>query len=659
MRADNEIIQCYVAEAKELLESAERSLLDLRARLVRGQVDEKSALETFNLVFRNFHSIKGCAASFGLPNIAGVTHKAESLLDMLLSGAMDSYAETLDIILRTTDFLGVLLAKTEQSGSDTGYKEQVDAITREMSVDMERISRSTAGGNAGEIYAPEQAQAEPEQAVTVDIPAVPVTQEMTERFVKEAVENLGQMERMVWILEKSRGNAEEVDKFLRLIRPFRENCGLMGFGEMEEISRMVEAVLEGVRDGYLPFSPRISSLTLKMLYTIRNGVELVSEGCPAVMLNPDGMFETMEWVISAHSGAYSGSALLDSSRDGAYNGSSLLGEILIARGLITREALLTAIAQQEKPLGRIMVDMGLASISAVEEALKIQAGLKGDMERKSPAAQYIRVALPKLDSLMNLVSELAVAAATITQRPRKADARAEESDPSAIHLQRIAAELQEVVMNMRMAPLSSVFEKLLQVVKDISRKNGKKAKITFDGEQIELDKRVIELISDPIIHMIRNSLDHGIEHPIERAARGKPATGHIHIEAKHEGDEVWITIADDGRGLDKEKILSKAVSARLIGDGEDLSDEQIFNLIFEPGFSTAEQVAEISGRGVGMSVVRENIKKIEGRIVICSEAGKWTSFIIRIPHRRAIAGWTHDGMDHADTRHPRSVPSLS
>ena len=654
MSADNEIIQCYVAEAKELLESAERSLVDLRARLARGQVDEKSALETFNLVFRNFHSIKGCAASFGLPNIAGVTHKAESLLDMLLSGAMDSqvYAETLDIILRTTDFLGVLLARTERSGSDAGYEEQVDAITGEMSVGMERISRSTAGGKAGEIC-------EPEQAVTVDVPAVPVTQEMTERFVKEAVENLGQMERMVWILEKSMGNAEEVDKFLRLIRPFRENCSLMGFGEMEELSHRVEAALEGVRDGNLPFSPRISSLTLKMLYTIRNGVELVSEGCPATMLNPDGMFETMEWAISAHSGAYSGSALLDSSRDGAYNGSSLLGEILIARGLITREALLTAIAQQEKPLGRIMVDMGLASISAVEEALKIQAGLKGDMERKSPAAQYIRVALPKLDSLMNLVSELAVAAATITQRPRRADFGDEESDPSAIHLQRIAAELQEVVMNMRMAPLSGVFEKLLRVVNDISRKNGKKAKITFDGEQIELDKRVIELISDPIIHMIRNSLDHGIEHPIERAARGKPETGRIHIEAKHEGDEVWITIADDGRGLDKEKILSKAVSARLIRDGEDISDEQIFNLIFEPGFSTAEQVTQISGRGVGMSVARENIKKIEGRIVICSEAGKWTSFIIRIPHRRAIAGWTPAGVDRADARHPRAVPSLS
>jgi len=643
MSADDETIQCFVMEAKELLEGAERSLVDLQVSIARGKVNEPSALESVDLVFRMFHSLKGCAASFGLSNIAKITHNAESLLEALRSGAMDSCGETLDIILRVTDFLGALLARTEQSGSDAGYEEQVDTTIREMSVGMERISRSTAAGKAG----------------AVDTPPVPVTQEMTERFVKEAVENLRQMERMIWLLENTAGSAEEVDKFLPIVLRFRENCGLMGFGEMEELSRRIEAVLEGVRDGDIPFSPRLSSLMLKTFYTIRNGVELVSEGCPAAMFNSDGMTEALERVISAPNGAYSGSALLDSSRDGAYNGSSLLGEILVARGLITREALLTAIAQQERPLGRIMVDMGLATVLAVEEALKIQAEFKCARERTTPAAQSIRVPIPKLDSLMNLVSELAVAASTITQRPSRMDFGKGESNPSAVHLQHIAAELQEVVMNMRMAPLSDVFEKLLRVVNDISRKNGKKARITFDGGLLELDRRVIELISDPLIHMTRNSLDHGIEHPIERGAGGKPETGHIHIEAKHEGNEVWITIADDGRGLDKDKILSKAVSARLIGDGEDMSDEQIFNLIFEPGFSTAEQVTQISGRGVGMSVVRENIRKLEGRIVICSEAGKWTSFIIRIPQKRAIAGWTPAGVDYAYAWRQQTVPGLS
>jgi two-component system chemotaxis sensor kinase CheA len=190
-------------------------------------------------------------------------------------------------------------------------------------------------------------------------------------------------------------------------------------------------------------------------------------------------------------------------------------------------------------------------------------------------------------------------------------------------------------------------------------KSGKKADVTFDGGDIELDRMVVELISDPLVHMIRNSLDHGIELPDERAAKGKPTAGQIHIDAKLEGDEVWITIADDGQGLDKRKILSKAVSAGLIRDGEDISDEQVFNLIFEPGFSTADQVTQVSGRGVGMGVVKENIKKLDGRIVIGSEAGKWTSFIIRIPRRHAIPGWTPAGVDYADAWRQQAITGLS
>jgi two-component system chemotaxis sensor kinase CheA len=658
MSVDDEIIQCFVVEAKELLETAERSLVDLQIFVSRGKVEEASALESVNLIFRIFHSIKGCAASFGLSNIAKVTHDAENLLQALSSGAIGSLNETLDIILRTTDFLGALIARTEQSGSDAGYEEQVDAIIAELSVGMDKISRSTAD-RAKANGAPDLTQNEREQAVTLDIPSAPVTPEMTERFVKAAFENLGQMERIIWLLEKTSRNTQEVNKFLPVVRRLSEDCGLMGFWETEELSQRVEAVIEGVRDGDIPYSPRLSSLMLKTLATIRNAVELVRDGYPAAMFHSETMTETLERVISAPNGVFRGSALLDFSRDGGDSGSIMLGEILVARGLATREAVLAAVIQQEKPLGQIMVDMGLATAAAVEEALKIQAEFKCGRELAAPAPQSIRVSVSKLDSLMNLVCKLADASATITQRPGKAELESEKSDASALHFQQIAGELQEVVMGMRMASLSGVFEKLLRVANDISRKNGKKARITFGGEQIELDRRVIELISDPLIHMTRNSLDHGIEHPAERVIRGKPETGHIHIEAKYEGDEVWISIADDGRGLDKDKILSKAVSAKLIRDAENMSDEGIYNLIFESGFSTAEQVTQISGRGVGMSVVQENIGKLEGKIAISSEAGKRTSFIIRIPQKRAIARWAPAGMDYAYAWRQQAISGLS
>jgi two-component system chemotaxis sensor kinase CheA len=188
-----------------------------------------------------------------------------------------------------------------------------------------------------------------------------------------------------------------------------------------------------------------------------------------------------------------------------------------------------------------------------------------------------------------------------------------------------------------MIPLASTFRKMIRLVHDLASKSSKKIDLRLVGEDTEVDKTVIEQISDPLVHIVRNAADHGIENPDERAGTGKPETATITIEGRHEGGEVWILITDDGRGLKREKILAKAIERGLVkGDGEDLTDEQIFKMIFEPGFSTADKVTDVSGRGVGMDVVKRNIEKLKGRIDIKSVAGKGSTFVLRIPLTLAI-----------------------
>jgi two-component system chemotaxis sensor kinase CheA len=249
----------------------------------------------------------------------------------------------------------------------------------------------------------------------------------------------------------------------------------------------------------------------------------------------------------------------------------------------------------------------------------------------------IRVDLSKLDSLMNLVGELVIAEAMVTRNPDLDGYEFENLEKASHHLRRITSGLQDVAMSVRMVPLSGTFKKMIRLVHDTGLKAGKMVELDLFGEDTEVDKTIIEQISDPLVHIVRNAIDHGLETSEERARTDKPAAGKVTISARHESGEVWITVGDDGKGLAREVILAKAMERGLLdGDGSELRDEDVFKLIFEPGFSTAQQVTEISGRGVGMDVVRKNIEKINGRVDIKSYPGRGTQFIMRIPLTMAI-----------------------
>lgn len=261
---------------------------------------------------------------------------------------------------------------------------------------------------------------------------------------------------------------------------------------------------------------------------------------------------------------------------------------------------------------------------------------KSEPVTKIAQKRDIRVDVSKLDKLINLVGELVIAEAMVTKNPDLDGINLENFEKAAHGLNVITTDLQSVAMSIRMQPIEGVFKKMIRLVHDVSKKSNKSATLKLIGEDTEVDKNVIEMIGDPLVHIVRNCVDHGLETPEERLKLGKPEEGLITIEAKHEGGEVWIIVTDDGAGLDKEKILRKANEKNLVPNNKNLTDEEIYRLIFEPGFSTADKVSDVSGRGVGMDVVKRNIDKVKGRIDIDTKKGEYTKIFLRIPLTLAV-----------------------
>lgn len=275
---------------------------------------------------------------------------------------------------------------------------------------------------------------------------------------------------------------------------------------------------------------------------------------------------------------------------------------------------------------------------------------------KSILQNIISVNVNKLDKLMDLVGELVISEAMVTSNPDLKGLSLDNFSKAANQLKKITSELQDIVMSIRMVPLSGTFHKMNRIVRDMCKKLNKDVQLEILGEETEVDKNIIENISDPLMHLIRNSIDHGIETMEERKQKGKSIKGKITLEAKNEGGEVIIIVKDDGRGLNKEKILQKAIDNGLIQDtGKDISDREIFSMIFLPGFSTKENVTEFSGRGVGMDVVSNNIEKIGGAVNVDSTVDEGTTMTIRIPLTLAII----DGMNIRVANSTYTIPITS
>ncbi len=313
-------------------------------------------------------------------------------------------------------------------------------------------------------------------------------------------------------------------------------------------------------------------------------------------------------------------------------GEERLGDILVDRGAVAPEAVEAAAARQER-LGALLVRDGKVSPDGVQAALAEQKHLRKEGE-EAPAAGSIRVPAERLDGLMDQVGELVIAQARLKQMIAGGDLAQVKS--IAEEIERLSNGLRDTTMGIRMVPIGTLFGRFRRLVRDLAKALGKDIALTVAGEETELDKTMIERLNDPLVHLIRNAADHGLEPAEERLAAGKPAQGRIHLAAVHSGAQVLITVSDDGRGMNAAAIRAKAEERGLIAPGAGLSDGELFELVLQPGFSTAAQVTSVSGRGVGMDVVKRNIDSLRGTIAIASRSGAGSEVTLRLPLTLAI-----------------------
>ncbi len=563
-------------EAEDLLSELETALLELE--------DSPDNQDLIDRVFRAMHTIKGSGAMFGYDDVSAFTHAVENVFEKVRNGEMEVTKDLLDLTLASRDHIKHLLEAT-----DTGGEADLES-GNELTTKLKALlpQEAPAPEALAEEEGPPDSLAAEAGEVTYRVRFTPV-----QDIFASGHNPLGLLEELAEMgTAKIIPHIESVPQ-LEDLDP--ESCHVWW-----DVILTTEASTEAIRDVFI----------------------FVEDEC-----------ELLVQVIDREGG-------LDSEAE-----HKKLGEILIDRGDITAEDL-QKILEKKKKLGDELVAAGVVSKPAVQSALAEQEAVREVRQKrkaKAPqpaakpaadAASSIRVAADKLDYLVDLVGELVIVQARITQ------VVGERKDPLlqtlSEELERLSDELRDSTLGIRMLPIGTTFSKFRRLVRDLSSELGKEIELETRGAETELDKTVIERLNDPMVHLLRNSIDHGIEQPAVREEAGKERSGRILLSAEHSGGEVLIQIIDDGKGLDPEVIKDKAVERGLISPDVEMSDTEIFNLIFLPGFSTAKQVTNVSGRGVGMDVVKKGIDALRGNVNIESELGKGTRIIIKLPLTLAI-----------------------
>ncbi|MFH1154168.1 MAG: chemotaxis protein CheA [Pseudomonadota bacterium] len=448
-------------------------------------------------------------------------------------------------------------------------------------------------------------------------------------FTSEAMENLESIELNLIDLEQDSEDAEIINS---IFRPFHTIKGVSGFLNLEKINTLAhstENLLDSVRKGEFPINAEIIDIILASVDILKQLVRSVEEALSTGSPRLEGTVEVIPLIhqIEAVQKRF------------AKISAKPLGAILLDRGEVTQQALNQCLTLQEsdspaRRIGEILIDSKAARPKAVLDAVRDQK------QGKRTPDQKIKVDTSKLDNLVDQAGELVIAQAMLRQHDLIAGLRDQKLLQTLGQITQGVSSIQKTAMSMRMVDIGSTFNKMHRLVRDLARNSGKRVNLEMYGQETEIDRTVVEELYDPLVHMMRNAVDHGLEPPEERERTGKNKTGRIQIQALHKGGNVVIEITDDGKGLDKQEIIEKAIKTGLIKDSTGMTEAQIFNLISKPGFSTAKQITEVSGRGVGMDVVKQGIEKLRGHLDIRSEPGRGTTFTISLPLTLAII----DGM---------------
>ena len=438
--------------------------------------------------------------------------------------------------------------------------------------------------------------------------------EILESFIVETREILDNLARDLLSLEKGESNPELLNSIFRAVHTVKGTSSFLGLEQTTELAHGFEDVLNKLRRGELVITPEKMDVVLAAYDTLKELIARI-EARDSRRLNLGPILSRLSEIAR--------SAQKDAAETKSAGPKSV------------------AATAAPAPPSANPVPPGANPEEPAEEKKEAQ---NGQQTSKSIADSTIRVDVARLDSLMNLVGELVLGRNRLTQIANQVTEEYEDLSVARVLLDTsaqidfITTELQMAVMRTRMVPIAKVFNKIPRLVRDLCRETGKEIDLIMEGEETELDKTIIEELSDPLVHIIRNAADHGIEPPKDRTAAGKPAKGVVRIAAEHEGNHIVITIQDDGRGMDPDKLKAKALEKGMITEAEagDMSTRELLNLIFAPGFSTAAKVTNISGRGVGMDVVRTNITKLKGTVEVESAPGFGSKFVIKLPLTLAI-----------------------
>jgi two-component system chemotaxis sensor kinase CheA len=584
----DDALQTFIAESRELLEEMENALLNVD---LAGDQDE-----AINAIFRAAHTIKGSAGLFSLDHIVAFTHVVESLLDKVRDGSVTLNDEMVVLLLSCCDYLSGMI-----NGLAAGQHEQNPDTAPEGEMLQQQLRRHMDG---------EATASSAAVAAHLTVNAEP----SVERIDSERGDS------DYWHISLRFGrvvlqNGMDPIAFLRYLGKLGRIVGIATIPDALPSADEMDAEL-----CYLGFEIAFDSTADRE--AIAGVFEFVQDDCEIRIIPPNS--KVSEYVN-----------LIRSLPERA----ARLGEILVRCGSVTAHELEEALQQQSgkqdsapaQQLGSILVDGGNVPPVVVEAALAKQ---KQVSEQKAQESRSIRVDSDKLDRLIDLVGELIIAGARanlIGQRIQNTELLECTST-----LTGLVEDVRDAALELRMVKIGATFNRFQRVVHDVARELGKDIGLIVDGEDSELDKTVVEKIGDPLMHLVRNAMDHGIEPAEVRVAAGKPAKGMIKLNAFHESGSIVIEVSDDGGGLRKEKILAKAIERGLVDPERKLTDSEIYNLIFEAGFSTAEKITNLSGRGVGMDVVKRNIQALRGSVDVGSKERQGTTVTVRLPLTLAI-----------------------
>lgn len=637
-----ECLDGFITECLEYIQQIEVEIVSLE------QCPENK--ECINAIFRPFHTIKGLSNFLNLEEINKLAHQTENILDKARNDELTITSDVIDLILSVVDVLkrmiGDIKRAVETGNLDLGGYDIDSHLERIRLVGEKEKSPEGAGPEEKtpqmEQIAESHEYLEEERIIASEPPAAPAgavadpnqDEEILANFVAESLEHLQQIEVDILSLEHAPDDRECINAVFRPFHTIKGVSGFLNLFQIKKVAHETENLLDKARNGQISITSEITDVVLDGVDILKRMVIDIKQALETgEVVNKE--YEIDDYIDRLKS--VQADALGEGEKESSLKDKEKKDKKEEEPEPAPVEEKTVALASSASPVDKKIETAPSAPNASHPAPVSMPAEDRGKVSTASGiTSAAIKVDIGKLDNLVDMVGELVIIQSLIHQNPNLLAVKDQKLARDFSQLGRITSELQKTAMSLRMVPIKQTFQKMIRLVRDLAKKSGKSVDLQMSGEDTEIDRNMVDAIYDPLVHMIRNAVDHGMEPPQERRSKGKPIPGTVWLRAYQKGGNIIIEIEDDGQGLSREKILKKARDKGLIKENESLSTFEIDNLIFQAGFSTADKITDVSGRGVGMDVVKKAIEKLRGKVEINSAPGQGSTFTIKLPLTLAI-----------------------